>query len=172
MKNDYEDGNILLQHGVFDTGGNPSIHLNFFHGPLNNSIGLPYTNNTPISETNVLHCTLIKSSLRIHRGNVMKSIEHYNALWCKFQQIKIHNSTNYFNLDSSSSLQLLLASRSLSLLYQSTIESINLMLIFVSQIQLSSFSCNIIEEVCNIDTDMYNEELDNNGNVNLVQICP
>ena len=101
----------------------------------------------------------------------MKSIKHYNALRCKFQQIGIHNSTDYFNLDSSSSLQLLLTSHGLSLLYPSTIESINLELIFSSQIQRSSFSGNVIKEVYNIDTDTYNEKLDNRGNVNLVNIC-
>ena len=122
MENNYEDDNIFLQHGVFDTGGNPSIHPNFFHGTLNNSIGLLYTTNNPISKTNVLHHALLKYSLRIHRGDIMKSIEHYNAFWCKFQQIGIHNSTDYFNLDSSSSLQLLLTSHGLLLLYQSTIE--------------------------------------------------
>ena len=101
----------------------------------------------------------------------MKSIEHYDALRCKFQRIGIHNSTDYFSLNSSESLQLLLSSHNMLLLYPSTIKSINLELIFASQIQRSSFSGNIIKEVCNIDTDTYNEELDNNGNVNLVQIC-
>ena len=33
------------------------------------------------------------------------------------------------------------------------------------------FSGNIIEAVCNINTDLYNEELNTNGNENLVQIC-
>ena len=35
----YEDDDILLHHGVFDDGGNPSIHPNFFHGTLNDSLG-------------------------------------------------------------------------------------------------------------------------------------
>ena len=73
---DNSDDNILLQHGVFDMGGNPSIHPNFFHGTLNNSIGQVYVNEDPISNTNILHCALLKSSLRIHRGDTMKSIEH------------------------------------------------------------------------------------------------
>ena len=168
---DYSDDNILLQHGVFDTGGNPSIHPNFFHGTLNNSIGQAYVNEEPISKTNILHCALLKSSLRILRGDTMKSIEHYDALRCKFQKIGIHNSTDYFNCDSSSSLQLLLSSHGLPLLYPSTIESINLELIFASQLQKSSFSGNVITEVCNIDTDTYNEELGNNGKVNLINMC-
>ena len=57
------------------------------------------------------------------------------------------------------------------MLYQSTIDSINLELIFAHQIQRADFSGNIIEAVCNIDTDLYNEEFNTNGNVNLVQIC-
>ena len=104
VENDYKDDNILLQHGVFDTGGNPSIYLNFFHGTLNNNIGLLYTNDDPISKTNVLRHALFKSLLTIYRDNIMKSIKHYNPLWCKFQWIRIHNSTNYFHLDRSSSL--------------------------------------------------------------------
>ena len=171
MDDEYEDDDILLRHGIFGTGGNPSIHPNFFHGTLNNNIGRPYANDDPISATNVLHSALLKSLMSIQRGDIMKSIEHYDALWCKFQQIGIHNSTDYFSLDSSESLQLLLSSHGLPLLYPSTIESINLELIFASQIQGAGFSGNIIKEVCNIDTDMYNKELDTNGNVNLVQIC-
>ena len=61
----YEEDDILLRHGVFDTGGNPSIHPNFFHGTLNNSIRRLYTNNDPISATHVLHRTLLKSWMRI-----------------------------------------------------------------------------------------------------------
>ena len=171
VDDEYEDDDILLRHGIFDTGGNPSIHPNFFHGTLNNSICRPYTNNDPISATNVLHRALLKSSMRIKRSDVNNSIKHYDTLQCKFQRIRIHNSTNYLRLNSSESLQLLLLSHGLPLLYPSTIESINLELIFASQIQQAGFSGNMIEEICNIDTDLYNEELDTNGNVNLVQIC-
>ena len=39
VDDEYEDDDILLRHGVFDTEGNPSIHPNFFHGTLNNSSG-------------------------------------------------------------------------------------------------------------------------------------
>ena len=83
----YEDDDILLRHGVFDTDGNPSIHPNSFHDTLNNSLGRPYTNNDPISETQVLHHALLKSSMRIKRGDVDNSIKHYDALRCKFQRI-------------------------------------------------------------------------------------
>ena len=79
-----EDDDILLQHSVFDTGDHPSIHPNFFHGTLNNSIGQPYTNDEPISTTNIVHRALFKSSMRIKRGDINNSIEHYHALQYKF----------------------------------------------------------------------------------------
>ena len=41
---------------------------------------------------------------------------------------------------------------------------------FAHQIQQADFSGNINEAVCNIDTDLYNKELNTNGNVNFVQI--
>ena len=47
----YEDDNILLGPGVFDVGGNPSIHPNFFIGTLNDSLSRPYINDDPISKT-------------------------------------------------------------------------------------------------------------------------
>ena len=109
--------------------------------------------------------------MKIKRGDINNSIEHYDALPGKFQQIRIHNFTDYFCLNRSESLQLLLLSHGLSLIYPSTIESIILDFIFAHKTQWVSFSGNIIEEVCNIDTYIYNEQLDNNGNVNLVQIC-
>ena len=127
---EYEDDDILLRHGVFDVGGNPSICPNFFHGTLDDSLGWPYINDNPISDTQVLHHALLKSLMRIKRGDVDKSIEHYDAIRCNCQRIGIHNSTNYFRLDSNESLQLLLSSSGLPMLYQSTINSINLELIF------------------------------------------
>ena len=57
------------------------------------------------------------------------------------------------------------------MLYQSTINSINVELIFANPIQRADFFGDIIEVVCNIDTDLYNKELSTNDNVNLVQIC-
>ena len=170
VDDEYEYDDVLLQHGIFYTGGNPSIRPNFSHSTLNNSLDQPYTNNDPISETQVLHHALLKSSMGIKRGDVDNSSKHYDALWCKFQQIGIHNSTDYFCLDSNESLQLLLWSHSLPMLYQSTIDSINLELNFSHQIQRADFFSNIIEAVCNIDTDLYNKELNTKSNVNLVQI--
>ena len=52
-----------------------------------------------------------------------------------------------------------------------TIESINLELIFAHQIRRSSYGGSVIEEVCNIDADMFNEELTKNGNDNLIRLC-
>ena len=126
MDDESEDDDILLRYGVFDTSGNPSIHPNFFHDTLDNIPGWPYTDDNSISETNVLYRALLKSSTKIKRVDFNHSIKHYNTLWCKFQQIGIHNSTDYFCLDSSEFLHLLLSSHGLQMLYQSTIGSINL----------------------------------------------
>ena len=109
--------------------------------------------------------------MRKKRDDVDNSIKLYDTLWCKFQQIGIHNSTNYFQLDSSESLQLLLSSSGLPMIYQSTINSINIELIFAKQIQWADYSGNTIEEVCNVNTDLYNEELDTSTNEILAQIC-
>ena len=127
---EYDDDDILLQHGVFDDGGTPSIHPIFLNGTLNDGLGRPYVHDDPISDTQVFHHALLKSSMRKKRGDVDNSIEYYDALWCKFQQIGIHNSTDYFRIDSSESLQLLLSNFGLEMIYQSTIDSINLELIF------------------------------------------
>ena len=154
---EYGDDDILLRPGVFNVGANPSIHPNFFHGTLNGSLGRPYINNNPISNTQVLHHALLKSLMRIKRGDIDNSIKHYDTLWCKFQRIGIHNSTDYFCLDSNKSLQLLLSSSGLPMVYQSTIDSINLELIFAQQIQQADYSGNTIKAVCNIDTDLHNE---------------
>ena len=147
------------------------MHPNFFNGILNDNLGSPYINDDPISNIQILHHALLKSSMRKKRGDVENSIKHYDALCCKFQQIGVHNSTDYFQFYNSKSLQLLLSSSGLPMIYQSTIDSINLELTFTQQIQQADYSGNTIKEVCNVDTDLYNEELDTNGNKILVQIC-
>ena len=134
-ENEYEDDDILLRPGVFDVSGNLSIYPNFFNGTLDNSLGRSYINDDPISNTQVLYHALLKFSMRKKRGEVDNSIKHYDALQCKFQRIGLHSSTNYFQLDSSKSLQLLLSNSNLPMVYQSTIDSINLKLIFTQQIQ-------------------------------------
>ena len=57
------------------------------------------------------------------------------------------------------------------MIYQSTIDSINLELIFAQQIQRANYHGSTIEEVCSINTDLYNEELNRNGNENLIRMC-
>ena len=109
--------------------------------------------------------------MRNKKGDVNKSIDHYDPIKCKLQQIGINNSTDYFNLDSVESLQLLLSSCDLTMLNMTTIKSINLELIFAHQIRRSSYNDSVIEEVCNIDADLYNEELNKNGNDNLIRLC-
>ena len=103
-EDEYEYDDILLRSGVFNVGSNPSIHPNFFNGTLNNILGYPYINDNPIFNTQVLHHALLKSLMRIQMGDVDNLIKNYDALQCKFQRIGIHNSTDYFQLDSSESL--------------------------------------------------------------------
>ena len=57
------------------------------------------------------------------------------------------------------------------MLNMTTIKSINFELIFAHQIRRSSYNDSVIEEVCNIDADLYNEELNKNGNNNLIRLC-
>ena len=109
--------------------------------------------------------------MRKKRGDVDKSIDHYDAIKCKLQQIGIHNSIDYLNFDGDKSLRLLLSSCDLTMVNWSTIKSINLELIFAHQNRWSSYHGSVIEEVCNIDIDLYNEELNRNGNNNLIRMC-
>ena len=125
-ENEWRDDNVILLPGVFDIGGNQSIHPDFFNCTLNDSFGHPYINDDTISNTQVLHNTLLKSPMRIKIGNIDNSIEHYDALRCKFERIGIHASTNYFHFDSNKFLQLLLSSFGPPLIYQSTNGTINL----------------------------------------------
>mmetsp|Transcript_27886 Transcript_27886/g.31344 ORF Transcript_27886/g.31344 Transcript_27886/m.31344 type:complete len:206 (-) Transcript_27886:155-772(-) len=143
----YRDDNILLRHGVFDVGDNASIHPNYFNGVLNDSLGRPYTNDDPLTPTQTLHHALLKSSMRYKKGDVEKSIDHYDAVKCKLQLIWIFNATDYFNLDGVESLRLLLSICDLTMFNMTTIESINLELIFAHQIRRSSYGGSVIEEV-------------------------
>ena len=54
---------------------------------------------------------------------------------------------------------------------QSTIDSINLELIFAQQIHRANYHGSTIEEVYYIDTDLYNEELNRNGSENFIRMC-
>lgn len=55
-------------------------------------------NNDQIFITQILHHTLLTSSLRIKKGNVDNAITHYDVLWCKFRQIGIYNSTDFLDV--------------------------------------------------------------------------
>ena len=61
----YNTDDILIRPSVFDVGDKPSIHPIFFNGTINDSRGRPYINNDPISDTQVLHHALLRSSMRI-----------------------------------------------------------------------------------------------------------
>ena len=54
-----------------------------------------FSNDDPLYNTQVLHHALLRSSMRIKKGNVDNYIEHYDALWCKFREIGIYNLTHY-----------------------------------------------------------------------------
>ena len=126
----YRYDDILLRHGVFDVGDSPSIHPNYFNGVLNESLGGPYTNDDPLTPTQTLHQALLKSSMRYKKGDVDKSINHYDVIKCKLQLIGIHNAIDYLNHDGVESLRLLLSSCDLTMLNMTTINSIKLELIF------------------------------------------
>ena len=50
-EDEYEDDDILIPLDLFNVGGNPNIHPNFFNVTLNNSLGCPYINDSPIFNT-------------------------------------------------------------------------------------------------------------------------
>ena len=52
-----------------------------------------------------------------------------------------------------------------------TIEFINENIIIAQQIQNMTYTDNIIQEVCNIDTNLYNKELNGLGNKSLEKTC-
>ena len=82
----HNNNDILLHPGVLsEVVLVHSIHPNFFNDTINNSRGQLYTNDNPISNTQILNHALLRSSLRIKRGNIHNSIEHYNALRYKFR---------------------------------------------------------------------------------------
>ena len=66
-EDEYEDNDNYLRPGVFDVGGNPSIHPNFFNGTLNDSLSRPYIIDDSISNTQVLHHALLKSLMKKKR---------------------------------------------------------------------------------------------------------
>ena len=109
--------------------------------------------------------------MRIKRGNVDNSIKYCDALRCKFRQIGIYSSTDYLKIDSCETLNLLLSNSDLPLMRPFTIDYINSEIIFAQQINKATNSSNIIQEVCDNGTGLYNEELHGNGNNTLEKIC-
>ena len=52
-------------------------------------------NVNPISDTQILNYALLRSTMRIKKDHVDNSIEHYDALRCKFREIGIYNLADY-----------------------------------------------------------------------------
>ena len=70
----YDKEEILLCTGVLnDIRTAPSIFPNTFNGIINDSCSCPYFYDNVISNTHMFHHT-----------NLVKSIEYYDTLWCKF----------------------------------------------------------------------------------------
>ena len=90
-EDEYDDDDIPLRPDVFDINDKPSIHPNFFTGTLNDSLGRPYINDNPISNTQILCHALLKSMMRKKRDDTDNSIEHYVALGCTW----LHVPTNW-----------------------------------------------------------------------------
>lgn len=66
----YNPDNILIRSDVFDVGDEPSMHPNFFNCISNDSRGHLYVNNNSISDTQILHHVLLRSFIRMNRGNI------------------------------------------------------------------------------------------------------
>ena len=103
--------------------------------------------------------------------NMIFKLKHYDALRCKFRQIEIYNLANYLRIDSCVTLNLLLSNSNLPVMLPSITDYINYMIIDAEQINKETYSGNIIQEVCNINTDLYNKEFDRIGNNTLEKIC-
>ena len=84
-KEQYDTNIIWIRPSVFHVDDKPSVHPNFFNRTTNDSCICPYTNDNPISNSQILHHALVRSSMRTKRGDRDKSIEHYDALRCKLQ---------------------------------------------------------------------------------------
>lgn len=85
LEEQYNYDGILLWPGVFDdVGVTSSIYPNFFNGTIIDSHGCPYINDDQISNTQMLPHTILQFSMSIKNSNIDKSIDHYDALCCKF----------------------------------------------------------------------------------------
>ena len=63
--------------------------------------------------------------MRIKKGNVDNSIEHYNILWCKYRDIGIYDTAHYLKARALGSINLQLSNANLPELFTSTINYIN-----------------------------------------------
>ena len=129
-----------------------------------------------ISTTHILHHAFLTSSMRIKQGNVNHAINYYDALWCKFRQIGIYNSTDFLdagsrNVSNCRAINLLLSSYDLPMLRPVTIEVITSDIHAAELVKRSEFSGNIIQEICGINTNLFEEELNGDGAVALKKIC-
>ena len=84
-----------------------------------------FVNVDPISDTQILNHALLRSSMRIKKGHVDNSIEHYDALWCKFREIRIYNLVDYSRVRALGSINLRLSNSKLPQIFTSTIEFVN-----------------------------------------------
>ena len=127
----YNNNNVHLHLGVLsDADVISSVYPNFFNDTINDSRGRPYTNTNPITDTQILHHSLLRSLVRIKRANLDNSTKDYDAFRCKFRQIGIYNSVNYLRIDSHETLNSLLSNSDLPLMQPLIIDYINYEIIF------------------------------------------
>ena len=86
-----------------------------------NSRSRALVNVDPISDTQILIHALLRSSMRIKKGHVDNSIEHYDALRYKLREIGIYNFADYSRLRALGSINLQLSKFKLPQLFTSTI---------------------------------------------------
>ena len=124
-----------------------------------------------ISNTQVLNHALLRSSMKRKKDHVENFIEHYDALGCKFREIGIYNLVEYSMVRALGSINLWLSNSKLPQLFTSTINFINEEIIIAQQIQRANYAGNVMKEVCNINTNLYNEELNGVGDKSLEKLC-
>ena len=146
--------------------------------------GYPFVDNVPslhdiadqISTTHILHHSFLTSSMKIKRGNLNNAIDYYDALLCKFRQIAIYNSTDFLdagshNVSNCRAINLLLSTYNLPMLRHTTIEVITLDTHSAELVKRSKFSGNIIQEICCINTNLFEEKLNWDSAVALEKMC-
>ena len=129
-----------------------------------------------ISTTHILHHAFLTSSMRYKEGNVNHAIDFYDALRCKFRQIGIYNSTDFLDAGSrtvsnSRAINMLLSDYNLPTLRPTMIEAITADIHVAKLVKRSEFSGNIIQDICGINTNLFEEELNGDGAVCLEKLC-